>query len=148
MIQNTAIIKSRSMDVPLYGAQGWGVILRHSMLYYQPVTNYLSGQDTSSHPGLSQNLHDTNTEQSRSSLGRYDRSHHSCVRRDRPLAGNRESVWMGLEKSKVLLMQIKDIFGWELSHSKGEVCTDCSQRTSHKGADSSECCYFRIICWA
>lgn len=80
------------MDVPLYGAGGGGIIQLHSMLHYQPVTNYLSGQDTSSHPGLSQNLHDTNTEQFQSSLGRYGHSHHSCVCRDWPLAENRESV--------------------------------------------------------
>lgn len=128
IIQHTRPIQSRSRG-PTAGSPGETVQL-HSV----PASNYPSEQGTFSHPGLSENLLDTSTEQSPSSLGKCVHSHRSCVSRDLHLAEKTEKVWLGLEKSRMELMQVKDISGWELGHSQLKVCLELAHRRSYKEA--------------
>lgn len=105
--QSTTMVKSRPWMPPSEGP-GKGIQLCRMLCYLTGLDN--PEGDTFSHPRPSQNLHDTNTELCPGSLGRCVHSLHSCISRDLHLGETRENMQMGLERSRMLLMQIKDIF--------------------------------------
>ena len=73
----------------------------HSLSYYLTISDGHEEPDTFFHLELSQNLHDTNTEQFQTSLCKYVHSLHFDVSRDLLLAGRRHAFTDGLGDEKV-----------------------------------------------